>query len=313
MKRIPTLIASLLLFILVATAQTRPLVTLSHEGQLTFFDKISALEDAVAAAVDGDVLYLSEGKFGASKQSFTINKKISIIGCGYDSHIIPDITVKFSGSVSLTAPLFDGVRLEQLLFSTPSNRLIEQVEIKKCKVGKISLANTNNTMLDRCIIGTYIGISERNIKICNCKISRLESRVCEIVENCNINEIYDYSPGYITNSIIEKFRADPVNGVYENCLIGSLAGINSSSNTIRNCYDMTNTGNTDVLDDNLECTIADMSPYVGVDGTVVGAYGGQWFPYSETPSVPTVDSANSSVEYDKETNKLNVTITVAPN
>ncbi len=309
MKRIPTLIASLLLFILGATAQTRPLVTLSHEGQLTFFDKVSAFEDAVAAAVDGDVLYLSEGKFGASKQSFTIkNKKISIIGCGYNSHIIPNINVEFTDSATLTAPLFDGVRLEELSFS--SNR-IDQVEIKKCKINEVSVGRANNTTLDRCNIGTFNGATNKNINIRNCKILLLKPQRCEIVENCNINEIYHDSPSYITNSIIEKFNFISINGVYENCLIGNSA--NMDSNDLRNCYDMSGTGNTDVLDDNLECTIADMSPYVGVDGTVVGVYGGQWFPYSETPSVPTVDSANSSVEYDKDTNKLNVTITVAPN
>lgn len=309
MKRIPTLIASLLLFILGATAQTRPLVTLSHEGQLTFFDKVSAFEDAVAAAVDGDVIYLSEGKFGASQQSLTIsNKKISIIGCGYNSHIIPDINIEFSDSATLTAPLFDGVRLENLSFNSA---LIDQVEIKKCKINEVSVGWTNNTTLDRCNIGTFVGQDNKNIKIYNCKISRLQSTRCEIVENCNINAIYDYSPFYITNSIIEQFTSTPESGIYENCLIGNKAGM--GSNDLRNCYDMSSTGNTDVLDDNLECTIEDMSPYVGVDGTVVGVYGGQWFPYSETPSVPTVDSANSSVEYDKDTNKLNVTITVAPN
>ena len=88
--------------------------------------------------------------------------------------------------------------------------------------------------------------------------------------------------------------------------------VNSNSITTYDCfYDAG--GDDGLFDDKLDCTInLEEKGYFGEDGTVVGVYGGE-FPYSETPTVPTVDSAKSSVEYDKDGNKLNVTITVAPN
>lgn len=312
MKRILSLIVFSILFTLTSIAQTRPLVTLSHEGQLTFFDNVSAFEDAVNAAVDGDIIYLSEGNFGASKSSFDIKEKnISIIGCGYKSHIIPNIRIYNTASkaIAFTMPIFDGVRLEELTFYAPY--YYTQVEIKKCKIDKFSCDFASDIRLDRCNIGTFNGSSNKDVQLTNCKISKFVGSECEIMENCNIKEFSNYSPSFISNSIIEGFSSNHSKGIYENCMIVDKTNA-ISTNDYRNCYTPAE-GTTSVLDDDLECTIEDMSPYVGTDGTVIGVYGGQWFPYSETPSVPTVDSANSSVEYDKETNKLNVTITVAPN
>lgn len=319
MKRILSLIAATILFALPSFAQTRALATLSHEGQLKFFDNVSAFEDAVNAAKNGDIIYLSEGNFGASKSSLTIDKRISIVGCGYNSHILPDITLKNNAtnlSMILEAPLFDGVRLEKLNFSSTSSVYIKNIEIKKCKIAKIELSTgIKNLKLDRCYITDFSGAKTNNVQLYNCKISILRGANCEIVENCNIYNIYLYSPSYILNSIIDICQS-PKNdannlGIFENCLIANTSNLPSYYER-RNCYKPAE-GITSVIGAKLECTIEDMSPYVGTDGTVIGVYGGQWLPYSETPSVPTVDSSKSSVEYDKNTNKLNVTITVAPN
>ena len=311
MKRVLSLIVSITFFALTLPAQTRALVTLSHEGQLKFFDNISAFEDAVTAAKDGDIIYLSEGKFGASKSSFEIDKNISIVGCGYKSHIIPSIRFYNSSglAIAFTMPIFDGVRLEKLTFNASYD--FRQIEIKKCKIDKFNSEHATDIRLDRCNIGTFNGYSNKNVQLTNCKISKFIGTECEFMENCNIKEFANYSPAFISNSIIEGFSSNHSKGIYENCMIVDKTNA-ISTNDYRNCYSPAE-GTTSVLDDDLECTIEDMSPYVGTDGTVIGVYGGQWFPYSETPSVPTVDSANSSVEYDKETNKLNVTITVAPN
>ncbi|MDE6510749.1 MAG: hypothetical protein K2L00_01450, partial [Muribaculaceae bacterium] len=68
-----------------------------------------------------------------------------------------------------------------------------------------------------------------------------------------------------------------------------------------------------LLDDDLNVTIdLQAKGYLGKDGKIIGAYGGE-DPFSEYPSVPTIDSANSSVEFDSEVNELNVTITLLPN
>lgn len=316
MKRILAIIAAVTMISVGMTAQTRALATLSHEGQLTFFDKVSAFEDAVEAAVDGDIIYLSDGKFGASQQSITIqNKKISIVGNGYNSHIICDVKFDFMSDQSeiiLSAPLFDGVRLEILEFGDSyGNRSVQNVEIRKCMISEFKSMYADNILLDRCRISTYNGdASNANIRLCNCKIGSLGGRNCEIIENCNINDITS-DPSYVVNSIITRPRHTTSSITYENCIFGTSDSAPNSE--IRNCYDLGGIYSSGILDENLECNISDMSSYIGTDGTVVGIYGGEWFPYSETPSVPTVDSANSSVEYDKENNQLKVTITVAPN
>lgn len=308
MKQILILLATIMVAIS-ANAQIQSLVTLSHEGELTFFNRISALEDAYEAAVDGDIIYLSEGKFGTSSSSLTINKKITIIGCGYNSHIIPDIRVYFSTATSLTAPLFDGLRLEDVSFNNASD-----IEIKKCLINYISLSGMkDNAKIDRCYLNEYRGSSSKNIQILNSKINIFGGQYIEVIENCNIKS-YDSYAAYLTNCIIDTYKAG-YSGMYENCLIRlTTSGLpNSFLNDLRNCYILSPTDTPEVLDDNIECVLPDMSQYLGTDGTEVGIYGGQWFPFSETPTVPTVDSANSSVVYDKDTNKLNVTITVAPN
>lgn len=308
MKQLITLIAIIAISFM-ASAQNKPLVTLSHEGQLTFFDSVSAFEDAIDAAVHGDIIYLSEGNFGSSKQSMTISdKKISIIGCGYNSHIIPNLTFSFSSEITLSDPLLDGVRLETINFSGNS-KSIDQVEIKKCKIGTIYTGSyTNNILLDRCYIEYYSNTDDKNIQIYNCKINKFNGYYCELVNNCNIYN-YQNSASYVINSILRGGTSYSSSAIFENCIV---FGETLNRNTYRNCYDLTNSVQ-NVLDDNIECTIEDMSPYVGTDGTVVGIYGGEWMPFSETPSVPTVDSSKSSVVYDKENNKLNVTITVATN
>lgn len=317
MKRIVTIIAAITMLVAGMTAQTRALATLSHEEQLTFFYKASALEDAIEAAVDGDIIYLSDGKFGASQQSITIqNKKISIVGNGYNSHIVPNVKFNFAleeSLLTLTAPLLDGVRLEKLEFAnTQNSKPIQNVEIKKCFINDIKTSYADNILIDRCKISNYECTTYTNVSIYNSKIDTFRGYRCEIVENCNIKTVRTYSPSYITNSLIENFTSNPNGGVYENCIIVNSTEYITNNNELRNCYDLSSELES-ILDDNLECTISDMSPYVGIDGTVVGIYGGEWFPYSETPSVPTVDSAKSSVEFDKDNNQLKVTITVAPN
>lgn len=313
MKRILTIIAAVTMLVAGLAAQTKTLVTLSHEGELSFFDGVSQLDDAISASADGDVIYLSDGKFGTAGTSLKItNKKISIVGNGYNSHILSNVYFAHNKGVNieLDAPLFDGLRLEKITFSNGFN----EVEVKKCYIKEFSAENAYNILLDRCYLEKYENLysTDKTIKIINCKIDTSYPSIREVFENCNIALMDHWNGSYVVNSIIKEVNGggnQTTNGIYENCLIGSK--VSDVTEEYRNCYELTEAA--DILDDNLECTIDDMSEYVGTDGTVIGVYGGEWFPYSETPSVPTVDSANSSVVYDKENNQLNVTITVAPN
>lgn len=72
MKRIFTLIA--VLGIVVTAMAQRPLVTLSHNGELSFFTSLSAFTEAIDSAQNGDIIYLSEGNFAVTNGSLTLKK-----------------------------------------------------------------------------------------------------------------------------------------------------------------------------------------------------------------------------------------------
>lgn len=131
--------------------------------------------------------------------------------------------------------------------------------------------------------------------------------------NCHVKEISSWY-GFMTSSIVIGQSGDYSNRFYENCLIDWERSSNTSTK-YENCYDKPGTVNS-LLDDNMDVVEGldlQASGFLGADGTVVGVYGGQWFPYSETPSMPTVDSSKSTVDFDQDTNTLKVKITVTPN
>lgn len=108
MKRFLTMIVAACAF-LAASAQ-HPMVTLSSDGELKFFTNLNALETALDSAKNGDTIYLSEGQFILKNGSCKITKRVSIIGNGYGSHILGDITISISvgNDYKTDAPLFDG-------------------------------------------------------------------------------------------------------------------------------------------------------------------------------------------------------------
>lgn len=310
MKRF-LMILALMGIVCVAMAQTRPMVTLDHNGQLTFFDKVSCLQDAIEASEDGDVLYLSPGLFGANSSSsrLTINKHLSFVGCGYDSHIIADLLIREENqNAPYMMPLFDGVRLESVEF-TFSSKKAENIEIKKSKIAKLNISGIYTSTIDRCYIEEYLNSSSENVSIYNSKINKFDGCWSEILINCNISKLgenYERYPSYASSCIIAEggYHSGVCNyGIFENCVIP----LEMDAKDIRNCYRCSS----GFLDANLDSTIDLVSSgYLGIDGTEVGVYGGEWFPYSTSPSVPTVDSAKSSIEYDAGNNQLKVNVTV---
>ena len=313
MKRLFTFLAAISI-VLSAMAQ-RPLVTLSHNGELSFFDNLSSLEDALDAAVNGDTIYLSEGNFLTTASDFIIAKKVNIIGCGYNSFVGGKITIGWKNDDAvMNGSLFDGVRLDELTYQSSYNK-VPNLEIRRCRIRKLGDLTSvcDNLIIDKCYIDV-VDISpnsNQNSLISNSKIINLTGTYTYniAVENCNIkNSIY--FPRTMISSIYdgETIPSTSGNHTIHNSLFRTTSVTNSSYVYTYNCY----YEDKEHLDENLDLSTEDSSKYLGQDGTVVGVMGGQ-FPFSVYPSVPTVDSANSSVEYDAESNKLKVKITVAPN
>ena len=92
-KFIVFFMAVMAMFVTTVKAQTSLLATLNHQGKISTFYGNKALQQAHAAAVDGDVINLSSGTF----QAENITKAITLRGAGMSldatSQIEPTILV----------------------------------------------------------------------------------------------------------------------------------------------------------------------------------------------------------------------------
>ncbi len=318
---------ALLSLFLVTWAQ-KPLVTLSHDGELSFFSTQSAFQDALDAAQDGDIIYLSEGKFSTIANEITLTKRLSIVGCGYNSHILTNIIIDVTGNANayMDAPLFDGVRLSNLTFydRTGNRDALKEVEITRCWIRELTNGGCagNNFTIDKCYVETanFNTADANNTVVMNSKIKEITpvSGCGHItVINCNVGMMH-YCPKSMFNSIVKNVNgrlAPWGNGTSKYYIYNSLAPSSSYFEDERIVtYECYYDDSQELLDDNLECPLdLKANEYLSNDDlTVVGIYGGG-NEFSENPSLPTVDSSKSSVEYDADSNKLKVTITVKPN
>ena len=311
MKRFITMIVAVCAFF--AVSAQNPMVTLSHNGELSFFTNIGAFKTAYDAAENGDILYLSVGDFILDGGKIAIEKRLSIVGSGYDTHILGDISFKLDTPYEMNAPLFDGVRLDDIEFNVLNSyyKNIGQSEILRSWIRTVEYADYAGTdvLYDKCYLEKIICYNSRggNVILRNSKIGYLEGGYNVTVENCNINDA-DYYPRSMTSSIFNKNSKCATSGKHS--IFNSLLNLNHDNTQVTK-YDCYINSDASLLNDKLESTIdLTANSYFGKDGTTeVGIHGGE-SPFSENPSVPTVDSSKSSVEYDAASNKLKVSITV---
>lgn len=79
MKKLFLLLTVVMAFAFCAKAQISTVATLSHEGEVSVFYSAEALKEAYKAAVNGDVITLSSGRFDSPGN---IEKNITIRGAG---------------------------------------------------------------------------------------------------------------------------------------------------------------------------------------------------------------------------------------
>ena len=333
MKKYLLMAVCLIMMSMTASAITINKAMLDHNGQVTLFDG-DKLQDAVNAAVDGDIIYLTLGTF----KPFNVTKKITIRGTGETSVIDGDVNISIPGSAKLTSPV-----LEALAVSGTVNigAQVDDMIIRKCKIADFSIgAQVDGAVLDRCYIthtftlSSYIkGMTVVNTKLYAVKAITGASQNTTFV-NCNINLIYSPNfSGTIINSIINRSvnnygyvnsNSDGGSQISSTVLLNTLLYTYSSFVTIstssvcQNCYNVTehiyieNAYNV-IYPSNCDCyyntSTLQSKGYLGTDGTIVGIYGGDT-PYTLEPSVPKVTS--SDLKLDMEQKKLNVTLTVSP-
>ena len=313
MKKLFLSFVAVLIGSMTANAATINKAILQHNGEVTLFDG-DKVQDAVNAAVDGDIIYLTLGTF----QPFNVTKKITIRGAGETSVINGNVTISIPGSPKLTMPV-----LETLNVSGTVNvgAQADDLILRKCKIGNITIeAQVDGAIIDRCYITNTLTLSSyiKGMTVVNTKLYAVQASSGATNNttfvNCNFFQLYPtYFSGTIINSIVQgPYRSSSdtlnstvlINSVFNQVNYSGYSFSIGSSSVTQNCYYVNQTR---YVSD--ACTCSPSSSYVGTDGTIVGIYGGDT-PFTLVPSVPKVTS--SDLDLDLEQKKLNVTLTVSP-
>lgn len=311
---------------------------LDHNGIVTLFDG-DKIQDAIDAAEDGDVIYLTLGMF----KPFNVTKGITIKGTGEKSVIDGDVKISIPnsstlnnsvleafvvlGSVTVTDPLANlTVSQCKVTSSFDIGANVNKGTIERCQIGSMPVSGAIQELtIDRSRIGSGFVLSSTigSMTLTNTFLSGFSASYGAAnnttIVNCNLyfSSCTNFS-GTIINSIVgpngygmQLHSTVLVNSIIKTYHPSSSGGNYSMSigtNCVQhNCYTVSSS-NFDT-----STTALQANGYLGNDGTVVGIHGGNT-PYDDNnmfvPSVPKVTS--SEIKLDNEKKELNVKLTVSP-
>ena len=325
MKKIAMVLACFALVSMTATAQLAQ-ITLMHDGNATMFNA-NQTDAALDAAVDGDVLYFTEGSFTGN---ITITKKVTLVGVGEGTVLNGDITIYLTESAAtMPAQMLDALQLTgSIIMKSKTNGM----KIRKCKFDSFKYFSNNivttNCTIDRCFINGTMNLNSHveGMTVLSSKIKLLQGMAATAsgatLVNCNIWEITNNSSNSrllatLINSII--YSAGSQSYIHKDCMfINCLSSKNASSNigvvinagVNNNCY----TGvifymSSDTMEPSGFVNNS-LEDFLGTDGTVVGITGGA-APFTLVPAAPRI--TESVIKVDPETKKLNVNLKVTAN
>ena len=318
-----------------AIASSTSAVFLQHDGKITTFEP-ERINDAMEAAVNGDVIILTEGHF----PQFDITKQITVRGVGELSVIDGDIAVNIADAPTLTQNLLEFVNVTGTVKAVSETR---GLCLKQCTIKDIVFnAITHDALIDRChvthhfyvndtyettvtatdgttniinspyvksltavnsVIYTVVGIGDtsinQNTTFINCYLDDINTCGGTVI-NCIVNSMI-WIGSWSFDIWYPVYNTTLINTFYSNEIILHGASFSTGCELI-NCY---------TADGYLDYT-ADMDSlgYWGNDGTIIGPLGGNT-PFTLVPAVPKV--TNSSLKVNTETQELEVNITVSPN
>lgn len=324
-KFIVLFVAVMAMFATTAKAQSSLLATLNHEGTISTFYGTNALQQAHAAAADGDVITLSSGTF----QSVNITKVVTLRGAGMvlDAATQTEPTV-LANEFSINIPdettqrlTIEGIYTNQ----TVTINKLKNAMFLKDRFRQISLPSSGYgkdlTFIHCRITEGYYGNSNYNNSAVfqNCLVRGMRGKNY-IFNNCLFLDTNSSS----SNSHCEYSE-------YRNCIILNSSDTYSSSTYYNNLYCksfdytkfyVTNNTNVEVAKDNeaiknlfgysddneYKLTEAAKALIKGSDGTEVGVYGGS-LPYDPTPTNPQISKFNVAAKTTAD-GKLSVDIEV---
>lgn len=322
-KFIVLFVAVMAMFATTAKAQSSLLATLNHEGTISTFYGTNALQQAHAAAADGDVITLSSGTF----QSVNITKAVTLRGAGMalDAATQTEPTV-LANEFSINIP-----------DETTQRLTIEGIYTNQ----KVTINKLKNAMFLKDRIRYFYIPGEgygKDLTFIHCRITENyngnnNSNNSAVFQNCLVRGMQ--GTNYIFNNCL--FLADTNgsnshcgNSEYRNCIILNSISTYSTSTYYNNLYcilsghsfNVTNNTNVKVAKDNeaiknlfgysddneYKLTEAAKALIKGSDGTEVGIYGGS-LPYDPTPTNPQISKFNVAAKTTAD-GKLSVDIEV---
>ena len=325
-----------ILFAATSFAQNGLVASLSHEGAVTYFYGVTALQQAVTAAESGDIICLSGGSFNATN----INKAITLRGAGIDSEVPTYITGEFYLNIPSTDAnrfMMEGIRCKDNMemqgeFSNPY--------FVKCQFNNVCYYNYNpaitNIMFANCKITGYFNTwGSCTYSLVNCYIYHFTQNNASFItaQNCIFSDngfhIYTYRQTQFTNCIFVS--ADGKGGYSDSS--GETRYLPTNSQAI-DCISVNFPGGFDIFGILAVRTGCPTSPmaYASVFKTFTGIYSDEEtfeltddilaayphlglyngpIPYNLTPSYPLI----TSMTVDPQTNdkgRLGVNVTVSP-
>lgn len=320
-KFIVLFVAVMAMFATTAKAQSSLLATLNHEGTISTFYGTNALQQAHAAAADGDVITLSSGTF----QSVNITKAVTLRGAG----MVLDAATQIEPTVlanDFTIDISDETTQRLTIEGIYTNQMVRINKLKNAMFLK-----------DRFRYFTFPGSAYgKDLTFIHCRITEMYngtdySNNSAVFQNCIVRDMHGNN--YIFNNclFLEANNLHCGNSEYRNCIILGSNNANSSSTYYNNLYckyssavkfNVTNNTNVEVAEDNeaiknlfgnsddneYKLTEAAKALIKGTDGTEVGIYGGS-LPYDPTPTNPQISKFNVAAKTTAD-GKLSVDIEV---
>ena len=293
---------------------------LQHGDQVSVFNGANAYGSALTAAVDGDVITLSEGQFAAAH----ITKAVSIYGAGYENDAETGTAVTcINGnfSIGVAGDTLGNVHMEGLYLNGtitaghyPSYNWqvpLKGLTFEKCWIQQtLSMSGyIENLTFKQCVLMNGVSRSGcTNMLVTNCilfgQLSGAPANCETLVDHSISATTYYGSSGQSitwTNSIFAT-GAVPICGPYsvvKNCIKQSNLNWPLNTTTYENIYDVASIA--DIFADaentsySAERTWELQQPdvWIGTDGTQVGIHGG--IGWSKAPRTPVIRSLELNV------------------
>lgn len=249
---------------LTAVVQAQSVIVVQND---TSMHTHHTLNEAVAAASDGDYIYIPGGTFAVN--NLTIDKRLNIIGAGHNSQATQATGVTIlNGSISFASgsdySMIQGVYITNDMNLTDlSGRVQSNIFISRCSMDRLTLGpyfsygssdavenvlikecvirtqtdvanNSNHNVFENCILGSTVHNIEGGVQFANCIFLKENGTVLSTTNS-----------GAFVNCVFHvRYRADLVfsNGnqpsMFQNCLFGcaSLANQTAQDNFFFNCY-----------------------------------------------------------------------------